>query len=194
MAAPPNPVGTWAEYFDSVRDKPLHPLYQVLATHLPSTGSALELGAGVGTGARFLQDWGLIVTAVDAEPEAVAALREFLPPEQVIESLMQDVELREASYDVIVAGFCLFFLPKVQLAEFWPKLIQSLRPGGLLMAQFLGARDDWASAHTAQSTEELSSMVARFETLHFEEAERDGLTSQGTSKHWHVYHFVGRLP
>jgi hypothetical protein len=30
--------------------------------------------------------------------------------------------------------------------------------------------------------------------LHLEEADQDGATSQGTPKHWHVFHVIARKP
>jgi tellurite methyltransferase len=191
MNPPINPVGSWEEYFASTRDLPLHPLYRVLEPYLPTEGRVLELGCGVGTGARWLAERGLQVHAVDALPEAFDETTK--PPNLTFEcTYMQALDLPPASYDVVVAGFCLFFLTREELAAFWPRLVAALRPGGLFMAQFLGERDDWARDYLAQTRPELEAMLAPFEVLHWEEAERDGKTSQGTPKHWHVHHLVAR--
>jgi len=193
MASPPNPVGTWEEYFASMRAMPLHPMYRQLEPFLPKEGKALELGAGIGTGARFLLDHGLTVTAVDAEPEAAEALRQFLPAKHVIEALMQHVSLGYKAYDVVVAGFSLFFLTRAEFEAFWPRIVTSIKPGGLFMGQFLLPNDDWGKAgYLTHSAEELQSLFAPFQILHKEEVERDGKTSQGTDKHWHVLHVLAK--
>ncbi|MGV3614488.1 MAG: class I SAM-dependent methyltransferase [Fimbriimonas sp.] len=192
MKPPVNPVGSWEEYFASTRGLPLHPLYRILEPHLPAEGKVLELGCGVGTGARWLAQRGLRVHAVDALPEAFDAAD--MPPGLTFEcAYMQRLNLPPESYDVVVAGFCLFFLTREELAAFWPRLVASLRPGGLFMGQCLGERDDWARDYLAQSRAEVEALLAPFEVLHWEEAERDGKTSQGTAKHWHVHHVVARV-
>jgi SAM-dependent methyltransferase len=191
---PVNPVGTWEDYFASTRGLPPHPIYREMEPYLPASGTALELGCGVGTGARWLAARGLRVRAVDALPEAIAEARAFPVPEGLSYECgyMQALNLPEAAYDLVVAGFCLFFLTRPELTEFWPRLVASIRPGGLFAGQFLGERDDWARDYTAQTRGELDAMLAPFEALHLEEAERDGKTSLGTPKHWHVFHVVAR--
>lgn len=192
---PVNPVGSWEEYFASTRDLPLHPQYRVLEPYLPPSGDALELGCGVGTGARWLASKGFRVLAVDALPEAIAEATTFPIPEGLVYrcAYMQAMELAPASFDVVVAGFCLFFLSPSDFASFWPRLIASLRPGGVLMAQFLGANDDWAGEYLHHSRAELEALLSPLTVLQLEEAERDGKTSQGTAKHWHVFHVVARM-
>ncbi len=192
MKPPVNPVGSWEEYFASTLEMPLHPLYRELEPHLPAYGNALELGCGVGTGARWLASKGLSVEAVDALPEAIASAR---PAERVTFTCayMQDLPLPPDRYDLVVAGFCLFFLSPEDLAAFWPRLVQSILPGGLFMGQFLGPRDDWAEqGYTTQSEAEIDAMLASFTVLHREEVERDCKTSQGTDKHWHVTHVIAK--
>lgn len=197
MPAPPNPASSWSEYFASTLDKPLHPIFARLDPHLPPSGRALELGCGVGLGAAHLRERGLDVLAVDAEPEAVARTRERVgddPRVEVREAMMQDLPLGAAQFDAIVAGFSLFFLSPADFAAFWPRLVRSLKPGGLFAGQFLGVHDDWKdlgfSLHTRTEVERL---LEPFDLLYFEEAERDGATTQGVRKHWHVFHVVGAL-
>lgn len=201
MPSPPNPVGSWEEYFSSTLEKPIHPLYRIAEPHLPSGGSALELGAGVGTGVEWLAARGFAVTAIDAEPTAIAHIQRRCPLAATHQARMQDSDLGEQKWDVVVAGFCLFFLEPAEFRAFWPRLVDSLKPGGILLAQFLGERDDWATpdpsagreiAYTYQTAKEVSDLLEPFEVLYREEAERDGATSQGTPKHWHVTHIVAR--
>ena len=174
-------------------DKPLHPMYRQLEQWLPKGGRALELGAGVGHGAVFLQGKGFHVTAIDAEPEAVAILRSRLSDAEIIESRFEDIQLAEGLYDVAVAGFSLFFLNQQEMAEFWPRLVSSIRVGGIFTGEFLGLHDDWVSeGYLGQSEVEVHQCLKDFEILYWEEAERDGKTSQGTDKHWHVYHVIAR--
>jgi len=177
-----------------MKDKPIHPVFRRLDPFLPQHGQALELGAGVGHGVIHLLQKGLSVTAIDAEPEAVRILRERAPAAQVIEARFEEVELPIAAFDLVVAGFSLFFLTREELERFWPRLGLSMKPGALFAGEFLGLRDDWVrDGYLGHPEEEVRKMLETFEILYWEEAERDGKTSQGTDKHWHVFHVVARL-
>lgn len=194
MKPPVNPVGSWDEYFASTRNLPLHPQYLALEPYLPAQGRVLELGCGVGTGARWLAGRGLDVFAIDALPEAIEEATAFSAPPNLTYACayMQNLELSAATYDVVVAGFCLFFLSREEFETFWPRLVASLRPGGLFMGQFLGPRDDWAQNYLHHSREEVEMLFTGMEVFQIEEVERDGKTSQGTAKHWHVFHVIAQ--
>ena len=194
MASRPNPVSTWSEYFASMLDKPLHPIFRQIDSWLPSQGKALELGAGVGHGVVHLVELGLNVTAIDAEPEAVRIIRERAPSANVIESRFEDVEIPVETYDVVIAGFSFFFLNQVEFSDFWPRLLRSMKPGCVFAAEFLGLKDNWVKqGYLGHEYAEVRCLLQPFEILYWEEAERDGKTSQGSDKHWHVYHVVARL-
>jgi trans-aconitate methyltransferase len=136
----------------------------------------------------------LHVTAVDAEDEALAILRSRLPngaPAKLVKTDFQ--ELQMGRYDVVVAHFCLFFLTPGEFDVFWPRLVDCIKPGGLLSAQFLGVNDEWRDrGYTTQAKEQVEELLNPFEVPFFEEVERDGETAQGTPKHWHVFHVVAR--
>jgi len=175
-------------------DKPPHPIYRQLDPFLPEAGEALELGAGVGHGVLHLLERGLKVTAIDAEPEACELLRQRAPSARVIEGRFEEIELPPSHYDVVVAGFSLFFLTQQELAHLWPRLLASMKPGALFAGEFLGLRDDWVrDGYLGHPESEVREMLDRFDILYWEEAERDGKTSQGTDKHWHVYHVVAQV-
>ncbi len=194
MASRPNPVSTWSEYFASMLDKPLHLIFRQIDPLLPKTGHALELGAGVGMGVVHLIEKGLTVTAIDAEPEAVRIIRERAPTANVVESRFEQFDLIPRSYDVVIAGFSLFFLTPTEFAQFWPRLLASMKPECVFAAEFLGLKDDWVKeGYLGHSESEVRRLLQPFSIQYWEQAERDGKTSQGTDKHWHVYHVVARL-
>ena len=134
------------------------------------------------------------MVAVDAEQEALDRLDARLPKGAAVRSVcarFEDFPL--GRYDVVIAGFSLFFLNAHQFGEFWPRLVAAILPGGLFAGQLLGVRDEWAergySTHTADDVHRL---LGDFEILYFEEVERDGETAVRTPKHWHVFHVVAR--
>jgi SAM-dependent methyltransferase len=195
---PPNPESSWQEYFAAMADKPLHPLYAHLDPFLPPTGRALELGCGVGQGVLHLAALGWDVVAVDAQDEPLNALRARLEPRHRVEirkGFIEDVKLNDREFDLVVAGFCLFFLKPTEFGHTLERTLGSIRPGGLLMAQFLGPWDSWArEGYSAHSQEDLRSFLSGFQTLHWEHIERDGRSVQGTPKHWDVTHVIARKP
>jgi tellurite methyltransferase len=156
----------------------------------------LELGCGVGHGVLWLLGKGFEVVANDMEPEALDIVRSRVPAEAHVEFLpgrFEDITMPEA--DLIVAGFSLFFLPPSEFADFWPKVVRALRPGGVFAGQFLGVHDDWAArGYTVMERSQVERMLQGLEVLALDEADQDGETSLGEAKHWHVFHVVARKP
>lgn len=185
----------WSGYYQAMVSRPLHPHYANLDPYLPAGGEALELGCGVGQGVVHLLEKGFHVTAVDAEEEALALLRSRLPngaPAKLVRNQFQELEME--TYDVVVAHFCLFFLTPAEFEAFWPRLVGSIKPGGLLSTQLLGVNDEWRDrGYTTHTREEVEALLEPFEVLYLEEVDRDGETAQGVPKHWHVFHVVARL-
>ncbi|HWD39743.1 MAG TPA: class I SAM-dependent methyltransferase [Fimbriimonas sp.] len=189
----PNPESSWEEYFEAAADKPVHPLYKVLEPFLPKTGTALEVGCGVGQGALFLAEKGLQVLAVDAKKEPLEVLQSKGNPR--VETKMAFIEDLDfyRPFDVVVAGFSLFFVDPSEFESTWNRIVSWVRRGGLLMAQFLGPNDSWASGgYCVQTQDEIRRLIAPFEILHYDHVEREGSTVQGHAKHWDVTHFIGR--
>jgi len=186
----------WDAYFGAMRTMRLHPLYEELAKHLPEHGYALELGCGAGQGAEFFADRGWTVTAYDIDPRAIEATEERLAGRPGIDVVTADITTIDFPHaDAITAGFVLFLLDADGFGRVWSKIREALSPGGLLLAQFLGPNDDWASRGClTHSTSEINELLRGYEVLHREEVERDGKTAWGESKHWHVHHVIARVP
>lgn len=195
MTQPSNPVSSWSDYYKATLNKPLHPLYSVLEPYLPSTGKAVELGCGVGHGVLWFLEKGFEVTAVDLSPEAVALVASRVPVEhrERLELAVYDMRAFPSSnqkYDVVVAGFSLFFLSREDADRLWRRMRESIVPGGILMAQFMGPNDDWADRMATHTRTEVEGLLAGMKVLHLQEDDRDGQTSQGSAKHWHVFHVI----
>ncbi len=137
---------------------------------------------------------GLKVVANDLETEAIEILRARLTEDTSVRFTQGSFdEIEWPEFDVVVAAFSLFFLPPKRFQRFWPRLVASVRPGGLFAGQLLGIHDDWAArGYTVLSRSEVETLFAPFDLLHFEEVERDGETAMRDPKHWHVFHIVAR--
>jgi tellurite methyltransferase len=196
LSIPNNPVGDWTDYFASTLSKPLHPLFAELEPYLPESGRALDLGCGVGHAVVWLAEKGWEVRAVDGHSEALDILRSRLGSQARVEieyNRLEDVQVPSEHYDLIVAAYSLFFIESHEtLGRVWSDIWNGLKPGGLFVGEFLGSNDDWADLFLTHTSADVASMLQGWKVLHLEEAEQDGHTSQGTEKHWHVFHVIAR--
>lgn len=178
-----------------MRGMPQHPLYDELAKHMPTEpGLALELGCGTGQGCEFFLDRGWSVTAIDIDPRAIEATRDRVGDHPRLKLVQADiVEVPFAPSDAVAAGFVLFFLDADQFAATWRKILEALRPGGVLLVQFLGPNDDWAAkGGLSHDSAEIEELLGSYAVLSHEEVERDGRTAWGEAKHWHVHHVIAQ--
>lgn len=185
----------WSDYYAATASRPLHPLYLELQRFFSPPGQALDLGCGVGTGTLWLAEQGFDVHAVDREKEAIEKLIERKPCFACISTELADfacLELEPDSFDVVTAQFSLFFMPRADFDQFWPRLTDSIRCNGLFMGTFLGINDTWANQYTTHMLGDIEDLLYDFSIEYHEEAERDGLTALGDSKHWHVHHVIAR--
>lgn len=189
-----DPQDTWSRYLAATADKPVHPIFDSLEPFLPETGTAIDLGCGGGRGTIWLLERGMHVVAVDALEEALAYLRRALPPGSDVELVCSNFqELELDTYDVVVACFTLFFLPPDEFAKFWPRVVASIRPGGLFAGQFLGVNDSWNDRDfTLHERSDVEALLTDFKVLMLNEEDNDGQTALGESKHWHVFHVIAR--
>ena len=107
------------------------------------TGRVLDLGAGDGAVSLWLGKQGYLVDAVESDLDKAQQLeqaRQGLPV--VVHPLdLRDFPLSPGTYSVIVAAAVLHFL---RPSELWPladRLIESLVPGGLVVAEALTTDD-----------------------------------------------------
>lgn len=195
---PPNPVTSWSDYYQSTLSKPLHPLFSILEPHLLEKGSAIDLGCGVGHAVKWLAGKGWTVTAIDGHEMALEIVQSRLSEKErgrveTRQSMLEDALIEPGMYDLVVASYSLFFVEdKARLAELWNRIQVGLKPGGIFLFELLGLRDDWADRLLTHSADELSGLLKDWEVIHLEEAEQDGHTSQGMTKHWHVYHVIAK--
>lgn len=184
----------WTTYYDATIDKPLHPLVLGLEPWLRPGMNAVDLGCGVGTTTLWLAEHGLTVRAIDGEPEAIDRLRLRLPAELPVQTEVARFEalaLDPASVDLIVAQFSLFFVPPEAYDAVWANVRTACRPGARFVGQFLGPNDDWKDrGYTLHDRTALDRLFADWRVVELEEVDRDGTTSVGNAKHWHVFHVM----
>src|SRR5579863_9222985 len=101
----------WDRFYGFTQTSPPWPLLMRAAALAPKHGRALDLGAGAGRDTRYLLEQGFQVTAVDAEPRAVALLAALpfsVDRLRVVQSSFEDFDFAgTAPYDLISAQFAL---------------------------------------------------------------------------------------
>lgn len=160
---------------------------------------AIDLGCGNGRDTIEILRRGWLVLAVDQEPKAIDGLlaRPDLPNSSHLETLVsrfEDVPLPSA--DLIYSGFALPLMPKAVFLGVWPRILQALNPGGRISCQLYGEYDSWFGDATITffSRKEVKALLATLEVEMFEVEKINTTTPRGKTKHWHIFHIVGRRP
>ncbi|MFL5797729.1 MAG: class I SAM-dependent methyltransferase [Actinomycetota bacterium] len=90
----------------------------------------LDVGTGTGVVAEAARRAGAVAVGIDASPAMLAVAREARPEVPVAAAAAIDLPFRDATFDVVTAGFVLSHFHKLDTAMF--DLIRVLKPGGRL--------------------------------------------------------------
>lgn len=190
----------WTHYYERVAGREPRQLVRRVLTLMPTTKAArfaIDLGCGNGTETLYLLERGWHVLAIDGQAQAIDILRTRVPDDwrDQLETRVQsfvDVALPPA--DLIHASYSLPFCPPQQFDAFWQKIVDSIRPGGYLAAEFFGERDSWAQVMdtvTFHSEAKLRARLAPFALIDWHERDAPGHATSG-AKHWHVFTVIAR--
>ena len=188
----------WEGYYRKLEGRSARPLLAAVLERFPTDGSfhVVELGSGDGTEATALLERGWTVTAIDAEPAAIARLHARVSVAQrerltTRVARFEDVDLPAA--DLILASFSLPFCPPSHFEDVWARVVAALAPGGRFAGEFFGVRDSWATADdmTFHTADEVERLLAPFEVEELKEKEWDGSSGSGP-KHWHLFQVIAR--
>ena len=182
----------WGRFYGFTKDSAPWPLLVRAAALAPKQGRALDLGAGAGRDTRYLLEQGFQVTAVDAEPLAVALLS-ALPDAhlRVVQSSFENFAF--ATYDLISTQFALPFTHRDHFAAMFARLKAALAPGGIFAGQLFGIHDQWNTPDrtmTFLTRAEVEALLSDLETIELTEEDADGHIADGSPKHWHVFHIL----
>jgi tellurite methyltransferase len=194
----------WTGYYKKTGSRPPRPTLLLALDKFDDEGAAMsrlavDLGAGGGRDVIEMLRRGWRVIAIDAEPDAGAAIRarNDLPSGAELETRVGRFE--DADWpvcDLVNSSFALPLCPPESFPGVWAKIMHSLKPGGRFSGQLYGDRDSWVGREgmTFHTRAEARALLAGLETEMFEEEEDDSTTPRGETKHWHVFHIVARKP
>ncbi|MEP4380056.1 MAG: methyltransferase domain-containing protein [Alphaproteobacteria bacterium] len=193
----------WAAYYAKTGGRPpretlMFALDRFDAAPADATRFAVDLGAGSGRDAIEMLRRGWRVLAIDAETDAIDALkaRPDLPPDADLSRMVARFE--DAAWsecDLVNSSFALPLCTPTDFARVWQRIASSLRPGGRFAGQLYGDRDSWVGRDgmTFHTRVQVEALLAGFDIEHFVEEEDDSTTPRGETKHWHVFHIVARV-
>jgi SAM-dependent methyltransferase len=157
---------------------------------------AVDLGCGTGRDTRELLRRGWRVMAIDNEPGVIRRLRQG--PLEHRRLLHTRVEQVQAAWwpaaDLIKVSDPFSLWAAGAFADFWGRIVASLKPGGRIAAHMVGGHDSRAGRPDliVHSRAEVLGLLAGFEIELLREDEGDGRTALGQPKHWHVFEVVAR--
>jgi trans-aconitate methyltransferase len=191
----------FAAYIEARRFDPPRPLLLKAAALVDRKEHALDVGAGALNATKYLLSAGFShVTALDASPHAQKAAEE-IPRQQVtfVLSRFEDFPFPANSYDLVNAEFSLPFMNRGNFESVFPKLLNSIRGGGIFTGQLFGTNDSWNvenSGMTFHTRPQVEAFFSAFELIHLEEEDHPGTTKLGEPKHWHIFHIIasGKAP
>ena len=123
----------WDErYRDPQYEQPLPPRRLLVenASLLPKGGRALDIAAGTGRNACFLEQRGFQVIGVDVSWQALRRAARYAPASHWVLADLECFSVPAGAFDVILN---FYFLQR----NLWPVFYRALRPGGLLFLETL---------------------------------------------------------
>ncbi len=193
-------TSAWSEYFAAHRDRAPRPfLLDVLARWPTGEGRrAVDLGCGTGSETLAMLNAGWVVTAVDAEAEALEVLRSRVRAEHAPRLVLRQARMEEFSVPeaaLIHAGFSLPFIPQATFADVWRRIFEAVTPSGRFAGQLFGPKDSWSGnpGMNFHARPDVDALLSSWTVEQLYEQDEDGDSLAGP-KHWHVWHVVAQKP
>ena len=195
-------MSRWRGYYQAVAGRPPR---ETLVTALdawerehpnaaPKQGVDLGCGEGRDTVEFLRRGWDVLAVDSDAGGLDWLTARDDLPKSGRLATLharMEDADWPRV--DVINSSFALPFCAPDRFPALWHRIVDTLPAGGRFAGQLFGPDDEWANPGlTILTRAETDALLAPFTLDHFEEVNRPGKDAMGNTKHWHLFHIVGR--
>jgi SAM-dependent methyltransferase len=145
-------VSARAKAYDAWYQTPLgraaHEIELAIVTELarPAHGErAVDVGCGTGIYSAWLVSEGLQVTALDRDPEMLAAAQQKAPEARCIEGEATALPFADCEFDLALAVTLFCFLDAAERAAAARELLRVVRPGGRVVVGELARYSLWAA-------------------------------------------------
>jgi SAM-dependent methyltransferase len=108
---------------------------------LPKLANVLELGCGAAKPCTQILAEHAEVTGVDISAAQLALAKQLVPKAQLIHADMMSLTFPSNTFDAVVAFYSIIHIPREKQDVLISRIVDWLRPGGLLLANF-GTTDD----------------------------------------------------
>lgn len=189
------PQKDWSEYYDITKVKPPSKLLVKALDYVANKGKAIDIGGGALKDTKYLLKEGFDVTVIDNSPlmeqEAIVLESDKI---HAFTTSFEDFDFPEYEYDIVSAMFALPFTKPSCFSEVFGKIKNSLKKDGIFCGQFFGVHDAWSQNKnmTFHTEAQIRELLSGFEILSLIEVEEDGVTANGTPKHWHIFHVIAK--
>ncbi len=191
----------WNSYTENTKNEPTRHLTVKAMRFVRAKGRALDLGPGALNESRFLLEQGFkVVVAVNKHPlESDATVREraaSFPPGrfEYRVSMFDAFDFEPAAYDFINAQFSLPFSPPETFERMFTSLKSSLKPDGIVAAQFFGSRHEWNGTPGMTFVDRIRAreLLSDLTLECFGEIEGPFRSAHGGIKYGHTFSFIAR--
>ncbi|HEX5430094.1 MAG TPA: class I SAM-dependent methyltransferase [Patescibacteria group bacterium] len=186
----------WQEYYNLTRDRAPSKLLMKALGYVKDKGRALDLGAGALNDTRYLLKQGFSVLAIDKEQLPKDVLKNITSAKFVFKKKQfEQFEIPRNRFDLVNAQYSLPFVNKNNFARLWPKIVNSLRQGGIFTGQFFGIGDDWNDKSGKMSFFDREGVLKKLEFFHIislKETKKIAPLALGGSKFWHLFNIIAK--
>lgn len=190
----------WLAYHEVTKHNPPSDYLVHALEYIPDSSNlyALDLGSGACSASKYLAQFDIKVIAVDKSPNLLTIVEEINLPNIIpVVCSFNSFSFPYNTYDLVNFEYALPFAGPQEFNEIFCRMVQSVRPGGIITGNLFGFRDEWNTEGrniAFHMEEDIINLLEDMKILYFEEQEYDGQNYKGEPKHWHVFNFIARKP
>ena len=186
----------WKNYIESSKNKKPRPLAREALSYITTGKEALDLGGGNLNDVKFFIQEGFHVTEVDQSPSVHTVAKDIDSEKITIcTSKFTEYDFPREHFDFVNAQLSLPFQTKEEFSIVFPKIIQSLKPGGVFAFDLFGTNHEWNSLGDSTriffSHEDVLNLLKDLTIIKNNETEFESRTELGNNPiHWHKFDII----
>ncbi len=185
----------WSQYYEITKNNPPSNLLVEAIKYVKNKRKAIDIGGGALKDTRYLLSLGFDVTVVDASELMAKEAKKIKSKKlQYFVSVFDKFNFPENTFNIASAMYSLPFNSHKTFNNVFNNIKKSLIKEGIFCGQLFGVRDEWSKNNkmTFLTKYQAKKLFSNMEIIYLKEEESDSRTANGTSKHWHVFHFIAK--